>query len=149
MREKEFVETEDFRGYKARNDSLVRRNMYTRESAMSILGTELDIVLDIQKELGDGVRLDDTGENSDSRGHEIRQVIKADFSLVYSHSARSSDISPLFKLTSFLIVLKVPRIERNRASQEVLLPIRRRGRTKYDIIHTVISKVRSGYDNIC
>ena len=65
MREKELIETEDFWGYMARNDSQVRRHMNTRESAMSILRTlikhKLDIVLDIQKELGDGVRLDDTG----------------------------------------------------------------------------------------
>ena len=65
MREKELVETEDFWGYMARNGSQVRRHMNTRESAMSILRTLIkhkrDIVLDIQKELGDGVRLDDTG----------------------------------------------------------------------------------------
>ena len=49
----------------ARNGSQVRRHMNTRASAMSILETlikhERDIVLDIQKELKDGKRLDDTG----------------------------------------------------------------------------------------
>ena len=64
-REKELIETEDFWGYMARNGSQVRQHMNTRESAMSILRTLIkhkrDIVLDIQKELGDGVRLDDTG----------------------------------------------------------------------------------------
>ena len=65
MREKELIETEDFWGYMARNGSQVRRHMSTRESAMSVLRALIkhkrDIVLDIQKELGDGVRLDDTG----------------------------------------------------------------------------------------
>ena len=65
MREKALIETEDFWGYMAQNGSQVRRHMNTRASAMSILRAlikdKLDIVLDIQKELGDGVRLDDTG----------------------------------------------------------------------------------------
>ena len=65
MREKELIKTEDFWGYMARNGSQVRRHMNTRASAMSILKTLIkhkrDIVLDIQKELGDGVQLDDTG----------------------------------------------------------------------------------------
>ena len=65
MRERGLIETEDFWGYVAQNGSQVRRHMNTREFAMSILRTlikdKLDIVLDIQKELGNGVRLDDTG----------------------------------------------------------------------------------------
>ncbi|KAK0510284.1 hypothetical protein JMJ35_007678 [Cladonia borealis] len=66
MREKELIETEAFWGYMKQHGSQVRQHTTnTRESAMSILGTLIekksDIVLDIQKELKDGMRLDNTG----------------------------------------------------------------------------------------
>ena len=63
----------------AQNDSQVRRHMNTQESATSILRTlikdKLDIVLDIQKELGNGVRLDDTGAGR-QLNKEIHKVHK-------------------------------------------------------------------------
>ena len=75
MREKELIETEDFWGYMKQHGSEVRRHATnTRESAMSILETLIeeksDIVLDIQKELRDGVRLDNTGA-----GRELTKAI--------------------------------------------------------------------------
>ena len=79
MRENELIKTEDFWGYMKQNGSEVRRHMNTRESAMFILRTftkdKLDIVLDIQKELGDGVRLDATsaGRQLNEEIHKIQE----------------------------------------------------------------------------
>ena len=65
MREKELGEIEDFWRYMARNGSQVRKQMNKRGSIMSILRALItykwEIVLDIQKVLGDRARLDDTG----------------------------------------------------------------------------------------
>lgn len=65
MRGKELGEIEDFWRYMARNGSQVRKQMNKRGSIMSILRALItykwEIVLDIQKVLGDRARLDDTG----------------------------------------------------------------------------------------
>ena len=84
MREKELIDTEDFWGYMAQNGSQVRRHMNTRGSAVSIfralIKDKLDIVLDIQKELGDNVRLDDTGAGRalNEEIHELQEKYKRD-----------------------------------------------------------------------
>lgn len=81
MREKSLSEIEDFWCYMAQNGSQVRRHMNTRESAMSIfralIKDRLDGVLDIQKELGSGVRLDGTraGRQLNEDKHKIQENI--------------------------------------------------------------------------